>query len=139
MKISLNKTIAAIFTLLGGIPYICHGQPLKEETTFGLGTVFLIAVGVAAIVAIVAIGIVTARTRKNICPGCGKHQMRKSGFETTQISRSVMLHTTIYTCPGCATVRTRTHKAINPAINGNNAADHKNSDTPKDDKQLKRQ
>lgn len=112
---NLSKKIAMIFHLFYGISLICpaQAQDMKFsaslhglETTMDFGNIFLIAL-VAIIPAAIIISAMTVKARR--CPFC-KSRMHKSGFETTRISRNAVMHTTIYTCPGCGNVRTRTRK-----------------------------
>lgn len=119
MKNILNKIgITALSILLNGTSYICQAQTTDTGfsvslpglgTTVGFGSIFLLALGATAILVAIVTVVITIKVRRNMCPFC-KSQMRKSGFETTQISRNAILHTTIYTCSGCGNVRTRTHK-----------------------------
>lgn len=86
-----------------------EGVPLKVGSAMGLWATLLIAIGATAALVMGMLVALALKNRKHRCQFC-KSQMKVSGCEVTEISRTARLHSTVYTCPGCDNVRTRTRK-----------------------------
>lgn len=79
--------------------------PGSERDTM-LALIFAAAILIFFSIAIITV--ITANKRSRKCKFCSA-PMKVSGYETTMISRDAKLFTTIFTCPKCGNVMTRTN------------------------------